>query len=182
DAIERSQEREADLVADLTARRVEAAAAAERVDALGREGSRLDQIEADLTDRVAQARQRHTQTIERAMWLTEERDRTDASAREVALERDRVEDDARAVAARHEALAVELREIDGEMRGAESELRTLTSSVHELDLRATENRVRREELAQETKRAWGVDEPELRSRFDPALDAETLRARIGEIE
>ena len=77
--IETAQARETELVAELSACRV-----AERADALTRELARLDEMEADVTERVGQAQQRQAQLGERRQWLSEERERTDASARDVA--------------------------------------------------------------------------------------------------
>ncbi|MBI2206571.1 MAG: chromosome segregation protein SMC, partial [Candidatus Rokubacteria bacterium] len=182
DTIEAARAREAEIVAELTACRVELAAATERAEALGRELTRLDQIEADLDQRATQARARQTQNAERSSWLAAERERTDVAAREVAVERDRIEEDARAAAARHEELQTELRTIDGETRGLEAELRSLTTSSHEREITLTEHRVRREELLQEARRAWNVDEAELATRHDPERDLDAVRARVTELD
>src|SRR4029450_13701597 len=72
EAIEGAQADEAALGAELTACRVDLASATERVDALGRELSRLDEIEHDLSSRLAQAGQRQTQLAERRAWLGDE--------------------------------------------------------------------------------------------------------------
>jgi chromosome segregation protein len=180
--IERAQERDQSLAADLTACRVDLASATERVDALGRELARLDQIEADLHQRIDTTRQRQTQLRERNAWLIEERERTDATAREVAVERDRVEEEARAAGQRHEGLLAELRVVETEVRSVESETSRLVSAIHGVELRATEGRVRREELVQEAWRAFGVDAETLRGLHDPARDLEAARARVGELE
>jgi chromosome segregation protein len=182
ETIEAGRAREASLVGTLHDCRVELASAAERADALRRELARLDQIEADLVARVEQARQRQTQTAERSAWLAEERERTDALAREVAVERDRIEEDARAAGVSHQELAGQLQEIEREVRSVEAELRTITSAVHERELKLTEQRVRREELVQEARRAWGVDEEELAARHDPGRDVTALRARVAELD
>jgi chromosome segregation ATPase len=137
ETIEAGRAREASLVGTLHDCRVELASAAERADALRRELARLDQIEADLVARVEQARQRQTQTAERSAWLAEERERTDALAREVAVERDRIEEDARAAGVSHQELAGQLQEIEREVRSVEAELRTITSAVHERELKLT---------------------------------------------
>src|SRR5262249_43286534 len=68
-AIEAGQERETGLVAELTACRVDAAAVAERVEALRRELGRLDEMEIDLGQRLSQARARENQVGERRAWL-----------------------------------------------------------------------------------------------------------------
>jgi chromosome segregation protein len=181
-AIETAQERETALGAELTAIRVEVGSVAERVEALGRELARIDEMETDLTERLSQARLRQTQLAERQTWLREERERTDASARDTADERDRVEVEVQAAAETHEAMLDEVRGVEQELRSLEAELARLVSGIHELELQATERRVRREELAQEAYRAWGVDEGALRGRHDPGQDPANLKQRVGELE
>jgi len=161
---------------------VNLASTTERVEALGRELTRIDDIERDLTVRIDQARQRQTQLADRGAWLGEERERTDASAREVAVERDRMDAEVRRAAERHEELAGELRTIEVDQRAVDGELGRLIASIHEIDLRATECRVRREELEQEAWRAYGVADAALAAQHDPARDLETVRARIVELE
>jgi chromosome segregation protein len=182
EAIERAQAEEGALVGDLTACRVELAGATERVEALGRELGRLGDMERDLGERIGQGHQRQGQLHDRRAWLAEERERTDASAREVAGERDRIEGETREAAERHEGLACELRAIEGEMRGVESEIARLIARVHELDLAATESRVRREELGQEAWRVYGVDEAGLRAVHEPARDLAGVRERTAELD
>ena len=167
DAIENAQLDETALGAELTACRVDLASVSERVEALGRELSRVDEIERDLTARRAQAEQRQTQLVERRAWLAEERERTDVAAREVAVERDRTDAEARRAAEHHEGLASELRAVEHESHGAENELGRLVASAHEIDIRATECRVRREELGQEAWRVYGVDAQTLLTHHDP---------------
>jgi len=181
EAIETAQERETTLVAELTARRVDAASVAERVEALRRELSRFDEIEADLDQRLGQARQREAQGAERRGWLAEERERTDAAARDVAAERDRAEAEARHAGEHHEGILAGLRILENEVRGVEGELRRLVESIHERELAATERRVRREELAQEAQRTYGADEAALLARDDPDRDLVALRSRLGEL-
>ncbi len=181
-AIEAAQAEETALVAELTACRVELASLTERVEALGRERERLDRMEADLTERLAQARARRAQLGDRHAWLGEERERTDAAAREVVVERDRVEAEARQAAESHEALLDALRAVEQELRGVEGELSRLVAAIHEAELRATERRVRREELVLEAQRAFGVDEAALRAHHDPAQDPARLRERMAELE
>ncbi len=182
ESIERAQDRDQALVADLTACRVELASATERVDALGRELTRLDQNETDLHERIATTRQRQSQLRERNAWLIDERERTDANARDIAVERDRVEEEARAAGQRHEGLLAELRAVETELRSVESDTSRLVNAIHGLELRATEGRVRREELVQEAWRAHGVDADALRRLHDPARDLEAARVRVGELE
>jgi chromosome segregation protein len=182
DAIENAQSDETALAAELTACRVDLASVTERIEALGRELTRVDEIERDLTERLAQAGQRQTQLVERRAWLAEERERTDVAAREVAVERDRTDAEARRAAEHHETLASELRVVEHESRGAESELGRLVASVHELDIRATECRVRREELGQEAWRVYGVDAATLLAHHDPVRELATVRERVAELE
>src|SRR5437667_23531 len=80
------------------------------------------------------------------------------------------------------ALAGELRTIEVDQRAVDGELGRLIASIHEIDLRATECRVRREELEQEAWRAYGVADAALAAQHDPARDLETVRARIVELE
>jgi chromosome segregation protein len=181
-AIAAAQAREIELVAELGACRVEIASLAERVDALHRELARLEDIDADLTDRLAQARTRQAQLAERSVWLVAERERTDAAAHEVAVERDRLENDARIAGDHHQELVDELRRLETDTRAVEQELSRLMSAVHETELRATEGRVRREELAQEARRTHGVDEAALAAEHDPARDLSTARERVAELE
>lgn len=182
EAIGAAQERETALGAELTTTRVEVASSAERLDALGRELARLDEMETDFTERLTQARVRQAQLAERQTWLAEERERTDTAARDVAEDRDRLEVEVQSAAHSHEALLGQIRGLEQELRSLENELSRLVAGIHELELLATERRVRREELAQEAARAWNVDEAALRARHDPGQDPEELKRRVGELE
>jgi len=182
DAIESAQADETALGAELTACRVDLASVTERVEALGRELTRVDEIERDLAERLAQSGQRRTQLAERRTWLADERERTDAAAREVAVDRDRTDAEARRATEHHEGLAAELRAVEHESRGAESELGRLVAAAHEIDIRATECRVRREELGQEAWRVYGVDAPALVARHDPTRELATVRERVAELD
>jgi chromosome segregation protein len=181
-AIETAQAREAELLAELSACRVDAAAVAERAEALTRELARLDEMEADVTERGTQARQRQVQLGERRQWLDEERERTDAAARDVALERDRLEEEARGAGQRHQTLLDELAAIETEGRGVQAELSRAVGAIHDVELRATEGRVRREELGQEAWRTYGVDGAALGALHDPARDLAVARERVGELD
>jgi chromosome segregation protein len=181
-AIAGGQESEAALGARLTAERVELAGATERVEALGRELGRLDEMEADLTTRIEQGRQRQGHFGERRAWLAAERERTDTAAREVALERDRHEEDARQAGQEHQTLLDEMRALEEESRGAQGEANRLVSAIHELELKATEGRVRREELAQEAFRTYGIEAPALPALHDPERDLVGVRGRLGELD
>jgi len=182
EAIETAQASEAVRAAELTACRVDLASASERVEALGRELARLDEIERDLVGRLAQAEQRQTQLAERTTWLADERERTDVGARDVAAERDRIDAEARRANELHEGLASEVRAVEHEARGADSELAKMVAAAHEIDIRATECRVRREELGQEVWRVYGVDTAALLASHDPARDLGPARERVAEIE
>src|SRR3989442_1924267 len=181
EAIETAQVRETELVAETTACRVALASTIERVEELGVEHTRIDGTERDLTARIDQARARQAQLTDRRAWLAEERERTDASAREIAVERDRMDVEVRQAAEGHEGLAEQLRAIEADQRAVDGDLGRLVASIHEIDLGATECRVRREELAQEAWRAYGVDEAALAARHDPSGDLETVRGRIVEL-
>ena len=179
--IDATQERETSLVAELTACRVDAAAAAERVEALRRELGRLDEMEMDLGQRLGQARARGGQLEARRGWLAEERVRTDVAARDVAAERDRAEADTRRAAENHEGWLGELRALENELHGVEADLRRLVESIHEIELAATERRVRREELAQEAQRTYGVDAAALLARHATGGDLLAFRGRLAEL-
>jgi chromosome segregation protein len=182
ESIEHAQERDQTLVAELTACRVELASATERVDALERELRRLDQIEAELVQRLDTTRQRRAQLEERSTWLVAERERTDIAAREVALERDRVEEETRAAGQEHEGLLAELRAVETEMRAVEGEVSRIVAAIHEVELRATEGRVRREELVQEAWRTYGVEAEALRGLHDGTRDLDAARVRVAELD
>ena len=177
-----AQEAETALVARLTSGQVELAGIAERTEALGRELARLDEMEADFTRRIDQARQRQVQLAERRAWLTAERERTDVAAREVAVERDRREDEARQAGEHHQAQLDELRTIEEESRAVQGELNRLVGSIHAIELKATEGRVRREELAQEAFRTYGVEAPALLELHDPTRDLVPVRERLTELD
>jgi chromosome segregation protein len=180
--IETAQAREAELLAELSACRVDAASVAERAEALTRELGRLDEMEADVTERAGQGRQRQAQLAERRQWLHDERERTDAAARDVALERDRIEEEARGAGQRHQTLLDELATIESEARGVQAELSGVVGTMHDVELRATEGRVRREELAQDAWRTFGVDATALLARHDAARDLSAARERVVELD
>jgi chromosome segregation protein len=139
-------------------------------------------MEADVTERVGQAQERQAQLAERRQWLTEERERTDATARDVAVERDRLEVEARGAGERHQMLLDELATIESETRGVQSELSRAVGAIHDLELRATEGRVRREELGQDAWRTYGVEAAALVALHDPARDLTLARERVQELD
>ncbi|TMQ15804.1 MAG: chromosome segregation protein SMC, partial [Candidatus Rokuibacteriota bacterium] len=181
-SIEAAQESETALVTRLTSGRVELAAVRERADALRRELGRLDEMDVDFATRIEQGRQRQVQLAERRAWLAAERARTDDAAREVAVERDRREDEARQAGESHQALVDGLRAVEEEARGVQAELGRLVSGIHAVELKATEGRVRREELAQEAYRTHGVDAATLLDRHDPSRDLVAVRERVTELD
>jgi chromosome segregation protein len=181
-AIDAAQHTEATLGAQLTAGRVELAGIAERTEALRRELGRLDEMEADFTSRIEVGRQRGAQVSERRGWLAAERERTDAAARDVAGERDRREDEARQAGESHQGLADELRAIEDESRAVHGEVKRLVGAIHGIELKATEGRVRREELAQEAYRTYGVDAVALRDLHDGTRDLVPVRERLTELD
>jgi chromosome segregation protein len=181
-AIETAQLDETALGARLTEARVELAGIAERAEAFGRELARLDEMETDFTARIEQARQRQTQLGERRAWLVSERERTDEAARDVAIERDQRENEARQASESHQARLDEARALDEESRTVQGELNRLVGGIHEVELKATEGRVRHEELAQEAYRTYGVDAEGLLAQHDPARDLDGARERVTELE
>jgi chromosome segregation protein len=181
-AIDVAQEGEAALGARLTAGRVELAGIAERTDALRRELGRLDEMETDFASRIDQGRQRRGQLGERREWLAAERERTDVAARGVAAERDRHEDEARQAGEGHQTLVDELRTIEDEARTVQGEVNRLVGAIHEIELKATEGRVRREELGQEAYRTYGVDALALRELHDGERDLVAVRERLAELD
>ena len=181
-AIDAAQHTEATLGAQLTAGRVELAGIAERTEALRRELGRLDEMEADFTSRIEVGRQRQAQVSERRTWLAAERERTDVAARDVAGERDRREDEARQAGESHQGLADELRAIEDESRAVQGEVNRLVGAIHGIELKATEGRVRREELAQEAYRTYGVDAAALCDLHDGTRDLVPVRERLTELD
>jgi chromosome segregation protein len=181
-AIETAQLGETALGARLTEARVELAGIAERAEAFGRELARLDEMDTDFTARIEQARQRQTQLGERQAWLVSERERTDTAARDVAIERDQREEEARQAGESHQVRLDEARALDEESRTVQGELNRLVAGIHEVELKATEGRVRHEELAQEAYRTYGVDADGLLAQHDSARDLDGARERVTELE
>ena len=181
-AIAAAQDDETVLGARLTGERVELAGVTERTDALRRELARLDEMETDFASRLEQGQHRLGQLGERREWLTAERERTDRSALDVAAERDRREDEARQAGESHQSLVDELRAIEDDVRGVQGDVNRLVGAIHTIELKATEGRVRREELAQEAYRTYGVEATALRELHDGTRDLVAVRARLGELD
>ena len=178
-AIEISLAENAVLSGELTACQVDLASARERVEALGREGLHLNEMEADFTDRIESGRSRQVELRERVGSVQGERERADEAAQAAAGERDRLEGEVRVSAEHHEDLLGQLAAVESEVRRVDGDVAALTAAIHELELRATEGRVRAEELAQEARRTYGVEEPALRELSGPAPDLEAVRERCA---
>ncbi len=177
-----SREAEATLVGEVTACRVELAGVSERVDALGRDIDRLGELGRDFGVQLDQAGLRRTEVSERRGQLFRERERTDTQAREAGAERDRREAELAVVAEEHRDRVSQREAVEGEVRGAQQKLTDLVHELHELELRETEGRVRREELFQEARRRHGVENPEaLSAAHDPGRDLAGVRARHEEL-
>ncbi len=180
--LDRDREQETALVGELTACRVELAAVAERVEALGRDIERTNALERDHGLQREQATGRRAQVIERRDELTREREWADAQAREVAAERDRREAEVGVVAGEHQGRVAERQAVDAELHRAQQGLSALVARLHELDLRATEGRVRREELYQEARRRHALESMDaLTAVHDPDRDLDQTRARHEEL-
>jgi chromosome segregation protein len=173
---------EASLVADATACRVDLAGVSERVDALGRDIDRLGELGRDFAMQLEQAGVRRAQVTERRAELNQERERTDAQAREAGVERDRREAELAVVAEAHRDRVSQIESIDGELREAQQKAAGLVREIHEFELRETEGRVRREELFQEARRRHAVESPEaLAAAHDPGRDLVQIRVRHEEL-
>jgi chromosome segregation protein len=180
--LESDQADEASIVAQATACRVDLATVLERVEALGREIDSLSEIGVECGVRLEEASNRRGQLLERREELGREQARTDDRAREVGAERDRKERDVAILAEEHARRLDERQATESEMREAHRNLDGLISRIHELDLRETEGRVRREELLQEAGRRHAVDGVEmLLAAHDSTRDLENVRMRHEEL-
>src|SRR5262249_5981773 len=129
-----------------------------------------------------EAARRRAHVAVRRTDLGQERERTDAQAREAGVERDRWEAELAVVAEAHRDRVTQAESIDGEMRDAQPKLAGLVRECHELELRETEGRVRREELYQEARRRHSVESQEaLAAAHDPNRDLEQARGRHEEL-
>jgi chromosome segregation protein len=79
-------------------------------------------------------------------------------------------------------LLAELRAGEMETRSVESDVSRVVGRIHELELRATEGRVRLEELVQEAWRSYGIEAEALRALHDPARDLDAARTRVLELD
>ncbi len=156
--------------------------ARERVEALGREIGHLEGLRDELRQRVDGAQARRLQIGERAAWLGTERERSEGQSRELAAERDDLESRERDVSGEFEALTTELRSLEGEMRATQSELARLVGAAHDVELRATEVRVRLEELGEEARRTFAIVPATLPGLHEPDRDLAAARERLTELE
>ena len=180
--LETDQAGEASTVAAATTCRVDLATVLERVEALGREIDSLGELQGEFVVRLQEAGSRRSQILDRRQDLTREQGQTDERAREVGAERDRKERDVAALAEEHARRLGERQAMETELREAQRGLDGLVSRIHELDLKETEGRVRREELLQEAGRRHAVDGAEtLLAAHDPTRDIEAGKARYEEL-
>jgi chromosome segregation protein len=181
--LESARNAEALLLAEVTSCRVEVATMSERVEALGRDVDRLRELERDFGMQLDQAGMRRTQMAERREHLRQERERVDAHAREAAAERDRLESELSVLAEQHRAQASEREVLEAQIERAQQELSSVVRRLHELELRETEGRVRREEMVQEARRRHGLDTEEaLAAALDPARDLALVKVRHDELQ
>ena len=180
--LEADQVAEAAIVGQLTACRVDLATVLERVEALGREIDSLGEIGNECSARLDEASGRRSQLFERREDLSREQARTDERAREVSAERDAKEREVAALAEEHGRRLDERQLKESEMREAHRALDALISRIHELDLRETEGRVRREELLQEAGRRHAIEGADmLLAAHDSTRDVEAVKARYEEL-
>ena len=181
-SLEADQAGEASVVIAATACRVDVATVLERVEALGREIDSLSELELEFGARLEEAGIRRTQILDRRQDLTREQGRTDERAREVGAERDLKEREVAVLAEEH-SQRLDLRQsAEHELRETQRRLDGLVSRIHELDLKETEGRVRREELVQEAGRRLAVDGAEaLLAAHDPTRDLEAGKMRYEEL-
>jgi chromosome segregation protein len=180
--LEVDQVEEGSIVAQATACRVDLATVLERVEALGREIDSLSEIGVECGVRLEEASNRRSQLLERREELAREQARTDERAREVGAERDRKEREVAVLAEEHARRLDDRQATESAMREAHRDLDGLISRIHELDLKETEGRVRREELLQEAGRRHAVDGAEmLLAAHDSARDFEGVKTRYEEL-
>ena len=180
--LEVDQAAEGSLLSGATAGRVELATVLERVESLGRDIERLASLGSEFETRIEESGARRAQIIERRQELVREQERTDGHAREVGAERDRMERDVALRAEEHNRRLEERQVTETELRDAQRQLDALVGRIHEIDIRETEGRVRREELLQEAGRRHAVSGAEgLLAAYDPTRDLEATRSRHLEL-
>jgi chromosome segregation protein len=181
-AAESDEQQEAQVSTEATACRVELAALAERAESLERALLQLADLETETRRRLDQARDRREQIAGRKAELAIDRERSDAQARQAVADRDRLDEELRGLGEEHRR-QVEARDAaDLDRRAREQELSALLARQHEIDLQATEIRVRAEELVQDGRRAHGVDGPEaLAAAHESGRDLAATRSRHEEL-
>ena len=180
--LETDQAAEGLLLSGATAGRVELATVLERVESLGRDIERLASLGSEFETRIEESGARRAQIVERRQELAREQERTDDHAREVGAERDRMERDVALRAEEHNHRLEERQVTETELRDAQRQLDALVGRIHEIDIRETEGRVRREELLQEAGRRHAVSGAEgLLAAYDPTRDLEATRSRHLEL-
>jgi chromosome segregation protein len=180
--VEGAEQTQAGLADQIGDCRVQVAAGAERVEGLGRDIERLEELEREATLRLEQSALRLAQLADRRTELSGEAGRADARARDAVVDRDRLEAEVRATSEVHQSQLADRQTIDTELHTAEAERHRLIARVHDLELQDTEGRVRREELLGEARRSHGVDGAEaLLAAHDPAREGTELRARHDEL-
>jgi chromosome segregation protein len=177
------QDAETALAGELTDFRVERAKVSERVEALARDIDRLEELHHEAGARLQQAELRRAQTVERRGDLGRERTDVDARAREAAVERDRAEGEVRAASERHQHEVAEFQAIELDTRAAEQERSRLVGELHRLEVSATEDRVRSEELTNQARRAHGIETAgALLELHDESRDLSAVKARHDELQ
>jgi len=180
--LETDQAAEGLLLSGATAGRVELATVLERVESLGRDIERLASLGSEFETRIEESGARRAQIVERRQELAREQERTDDHAREVGAERDRMERDVALRAEEHNHRLEERQVTETELRDAQRQLDALVGRIHEIDIRETEGRVRREELLQEAGRRHAVSGAEgLLAAYDPTRDLKATRSRHLEL-
>ncbi len=181
-ALGADQALEASTVIAATTCRVDLATVLERVEALGREIDSLGELEGEFAVRLQEAGNRRSQILDRRQELAREQGRTDDRAREVGAERDRKERDVAVLAEEHGRRLDERQATESQLREAQRGVDGLVSRIHELDLKETEGRVRREELVQEAARRHAIDGADtLLAAHDPTRDFEAGKIRYEEL-
>jgi len=181
-ALEADQAFEASTVIAATTCRVDLATVLERVEALGREIDSLGELEGEFAVRLQEAGNRRSQILDRRQELAREQGRTDDRAREVGAERDRKERDVAVLAEEHGRRLDERQATESQLREAQRGVDGLVSRIHEVDLKETEGRVRREELVQEASRRHAIDGADtLLAAHDPTRDFEAGKIRYEEL-
>jgi chromosome segregation protein len=181
-AVEDDEREQSEVASEVTARRVELAAAAERGESLDSALTQLAELSAEGRRRLEQARDRRRQIAERGAELADDQQRSDRQAREAVAERDRLDEELRAVGEEYLRQAGERDAAEADRRAREQELNRLVGRLHEIDVQATEIRVRAEELVQEARRTHSVEGPEaLAAAAAPDRDLDVARARYAEL-